>query len=182
MRFLSLLAVLIASPAHGQITNPSAATVPTEVLDATRDAAAAQAVAAVSPSLCPPANSAPSTEMVGGSAGVATTCARSDFSPRRISRTATCTIPTGGSSCTAPWDSGGWAAGTDLRLTGDPAPINATAAQPIQCNATALTVTAITIKCWIAQTSTVSILGSIVNPFSTSTAGTVVQAVAIPRS
>jgi hypothetical protein len=128
-----------------------------------------------------PAMEVGQAEMVGGKVGdQAMTYKRGDWVPDRISRTTTCVLVSGG-TCNGDWEGGPFPAGTKLRLTGDPAAVNPTS-RPIQCNATVLTVQKAYVRCWIALTGLLPVLGTPLDPFGAAATGTEIQVTAIPAS
>jgi len=172
-RLAILIALLAAVPAPAQLV--SSLTPPPSRADLDQMQA----------TLCAPASTTPMAEVVGGSAGAATTCVRSDARPVRISRTGSCTLTTGG-TCTAAWTSA-FPAGTVLSLLGDPAPLNTTGAQPISCNATAApTISGVAIRCWTSQQTLLTLANVTanltLNPHAATMAGVVVQVTALPVS
>ncbi|RDE06527.1 hypothetical protein DVW87_02115 [Sphingomonas aracearum] len=154
------------------------------VIKAEQAAAAAAQVQAAVPQ---PATTVGSAEMVGGQVGTATTYKRGDWVPARISRTGSCVLAAS-NACMAAWTSA-FAVGTAPVMLGDPVAINTAALQPIDCDITgAPTATGVPVKCWIAQSSALTLTaltaGKIdVLPFgAASLAGTTVTVSAIPPS
>lgn len=183
MRRLVIAALLLVPGiARGQIVSPLnlPAAVDTSALATKSELATKADVASVPTPAC-----AATSEIVGGAAGNAGTYTCGQFKSARISRTANCTLSAAG-TCTGTWEGGQFAAGTAIRTLGDPATINAAAASPYNCNWTAISVTGYSIKCWVSQTTLLSLAivttGLNLNPFGTSPAGTAVTGAAIPSS
>jgi hypothetical protein len=142
----------------------------------------AQAGDSVSPLIGPPipSNVTPATEKLGGAVGVDTAMyATADHQHPRITRATNCTLAADG-TCSVTWAT---------PLTGTPqivtTPVNSPGTQPITCNLTAApTASSASIKCWIIQTTTLSLAivttGLNLAPATTAPAGTVVQLIALP--
>lgn len=169
MRALLTLAALVAlaaaAPAAAQISNPPGVT--QGQLDA---------VAATIPL---PASSVPPAETVAGAAGSQAAYRRGDAVQPRITRAANCTLDATG-ACSVTWSTALTAAPTIVTT-----PVNPSAVQAIMCNTTATpTTTGASIKCWITQTTALSLAivtaGLSLSPAATAPAGTVVQIIALP--
>lgn len=162
---LLLIALLAATPAAAQIAYPPGVTQPQ--LDA---------VAATIPT---PASTVPPAETVSGAAGSGATFRRGDAVQPRITRATNCTLASGG-TCSVTWEAALPIAPSIVTM-----PVNPSAAQAIMCNTTATpTTTAAAIKCWIVQTTTLSLAivtaGLSLAPATPAPAGTVVQIIALP--
>lgn len=182
MRWLAFLALLIATPAAAQVVS-APTVVDTSSMDTRIDAAttAAQNAAAVAvaaqaaaANACQPLASVPPPEVVGGTAGSGSNCRLANAVQPRITRAGSCVLSTGG-TCTVTWTTA-LAAVPNIIME----PINA-GTLPVDCNLTATpTTTSASIKCWTAQSVTVSVLGAVVSPFTTAASGVTVQITAIP--
>lgn len=125
------------------------------------------------------ANSVPPSEVVGGTLGAAGTYMTAGTAQARITRATNCTLDSTG-SCSVTWTTA-LSAAPNIVAT----PVNTAATQPISCTTTATpTTTAVSIKCWIVQTTALSLAivttGLTLAPAITAPSGTVVQIIAIP--
>jgi hypothetical protein len=126
-----------------------------------------------------PASSVPPTEQVTPTVGTPGTYRPYDAVQPRITRAGSCTLITGG-TCTVTWATP-FSVAPNVVLS----PINTAGAQPMSCNPTsAPTTTSVAIKCWLEQTTTLSLAivttGLTLAPAQVAPAGTVVQATGIP--
>lgn len=142
------------------------------------NAAAASNLVAMQAFACSPGSSAPQPETVNGSAGVATSCLRSDAKLPRITRAGMATTTDANGTWAITWSAPLPAAPVTL-----PLPLN-TGAQPIVCNVATSTVAGATGRCWLARTlpATIVTLGALVS-YDTSgspASGISVQVLAIP--
>lgn len=121
-----------------------------------------------------PSGSIPSNETIGGAVGASAAYMRADAQIPRISRAGSCVLNASG-VCTITWVSP-LSVAPNIILQ----PISS-GSMPVSCNVTAApTTTTVSVRCWTAQTVTVSILGAVVAPFTTAASGITVQATAIP--
>jgi hypothetical protein len=184
MRYLLvLLAMLVAGPAmaQGVVQQPmpdvSTLATKSEVATVSSAAAAAQTKADAA---CVAVPAVPGMETVSGAAGTNNgQCRPRDSVQPRITRATNCTLAADG-TCSVTWAT---------PLTGTPqivtTPVNSPGTQPITCNLTAApTASSASIKCWIIQTTTLSLAivttGLNLAPATTAPAGTVVQLIALP--
>jgi len=181
--FLAALSILAASPAAAQIVNPVAdPALKADVTDAKRkadDAAAAAAVAAAqAATACQPGATTPPAEAIGGWAGSGSACRLANSVQPRITRAAIVATNASGTAAVT------WPAMPAVPVVLPIAILPTSTSQPIDCFPIAgtITTTGASIKCYTAQTVTVSILGAVVAPFTTAAAGVSVQVVAIPTS
>lgn len=189
MRSLLAFAVLIASPAYGQVAYPPA-TVDLSALPSKADvqaaadaASAAQSLAsaaqAAAASKCAATPAVPSMEVVGGSAGTSTVgCRPVNAVQPRITRSISFTTGSGGTVAVT------W---TDMGAVPLVFPIpnvasGATVAPMCYPVSGTITSTGATIKCFTTQSVTVSVLGATVAPITTAGAGVTGQVLAIPVS
>lgn len=119
------------------------------------------------------------SETMTGAVGSQSTYARADHTHPRITRGATCTLVLGG-TCAVTWSTALSAPPVILAL-----PVNPSASQPVMCNVTATpTTTDVAIKCWIVQTTTLSLAiittGLSLAPATPAPAGTAILLLAIP--
>lgn len=191
MRALAFFAAaLLAQPAFAQVLYPPATPVDTssfatktEVLAAQTTATNAATAASTAQSAIPqPATTVGNGEQVGGAVGTSTAYKRADWIPPRISRTGSCVLSASG-VCTASWTTA-FAAGATPVMLGDPVAQNTAGSFPITCNITAAPTTAsVPIKCWLGQSSVISVLGaSVLSWNTTSLSGVTVTVGAIPAS
>lgn len=171
--FLALLAVFMTSPAIGQVSYPPGVT----AVNGTPPDASGNVTVAVPA----PASTVPPVEGVTPTVGTPGTYRPADSVVPRITRAANCTLIAGG-TCSVTWATALLAAPTVI-IT----PVNPSASQPLVCNSTATPTTAtVAIKCWIDQTTTLSLAivttGLNLTPATPAPAGTVVQILAIPAT
>lgn len=145
---------------------------------AVADTVATQA-AALQAAMPLPSTSLPPAEQVSPTLGTSLRYRRMDDPQPRITRAANCTLTAGG-VCTVTWNTPLPAAPTAVF-----APVNTAGAQPIVCNPTSMpTTTGVTFKCWIMQTTTLSLAivttGLVLAPATAAPTGTVVQVIALP--
>lgn len=166
----ALLLALIAAPAGAQVVSTPPAPVNLSGYATKAEVSAVQASIPVPGGVVP-------TETIGGTAGVVTNAfMRADAKPNRITRAASCTTNASG-TCTVTYDA--LPASDPNVIT---TPINS-GTMPITCNLTAAaTATSASVKCWTAQSVTVSILGAVVAPVTTSAAGVTIQVTAVPKT
>ncbi len=179
MRFklAGCLLIVLASTAHAQGLTPSAPATadgypaPTQtqlqalqaqVAAAPTPASVSSAIAAATPSLCPP----PASDTLNGTAGVATPCMpRQDAArPTAVQRANATTDSTGAFSLT-------WA-----RTFSSTTPV--VSVKPVlaagtkgDCGFTTVSATMAAGSCWTYQSVVVSVLGSTVSPIATAAAG-----------
>lgn len=180
-----MLAALIASPvssqtvgAGGLIPGPQG---PPGISPDVSVLATKTEVYAVQATIPQPASVVPPFEAISPTIGTPGTYRPADSVIPRITRAGSCTLIAGG-TCTITWATA--TASTPMVIL---QPINTVATQPMSCNPTvAPTTTSVSIKCWTLQTTTLSLAivttGLNLAPASTSAAGTIVQAIAIPLS
>ncbi len=163
-----ILSGLAGAGAVAQIINPPSLSVDLSNVATKAELTAVQAAMPVAGTQISP------SEVVGGSVTGAGVYAPIMHSHPRITRAGSCTTGAAG-TCTITW-------GTPLTVAPNVVlePINS-GSQPVECNSTsAPTTTSVSIKCWTAQSVTVSLLGAVVAPFVTTPSGITVQATAIP--
>lgn len=185
MRVLVALMLFVASPISAQTVGaggliPGPQGVPGISPDVSALATKSE-VSAVQATIPQPASAVPPFEAISPTIGTPGTYRPADSVIPRITRAGSCTLIAGG-TCTITWATA--TASTPMVIL---QPINTAATQPMSCNPTASpTTTSVSIKCWTLQTTTLSLAivttGLNLAPASTSAAGVVVQAIAIPLS
>lgn len=180
-KILFVLAALVATPAAAQVPSyppVDLSGLPTLVdVQAAKDAAQAAQDAAATKCAAVPA--IPTMEVVGGAAGTDIgQCRPVNSIQPRISRSVAFTTGTGGTIAVT------WPAMTAVPLV-FPVPNVATGAgQGALCYPVTgtITTTGATIKCFVTQSVTVSLLGAVVAPLTTAGTGVTGQVLAIPVS
>lgn len=165
MRWLALCLALIPANAIAQVAYPPAVQ--------QSDLAAVQAQIPTVASTVPP------IEAVGGAPGSPGTYRPGNAVQPRITRATNCTLDSTG-SCTVTWATALTAAPQIIAT-----PVNPSGSQAMICNTTATpTLTGASIKCWVMQTTTLTLgivtAGLSLIPATTAPASTVVQIIAIP--
>ena len=169
-----MLALQVVSTPSANVDTANLAT-KAEVQAAQTAASAAQTAAA---SACQPSATLPPMETVGGAAGSGDACRLANAVQPRITRVAVGTTVTGG-TVTVTWPA------MNAVPSVFPIPRIASGASqvPICASVTgSTTTTGTTVKCFTTQSVTVSILGAVVAPITTSAAGVTVDILAIPQS
>lgn len=162
-KFLFIALCLYPVTAYAQVFNPGITTDQMNTAMATK---------------CNPNAVVPQPEIVGGTAGSGTNCQLSNAAVPRITRATTCTLSSG--VCSGTWSTA-LSANPTLVITA----LNTPGIQPVMCNAlTTPTTTGYSIRCWIVQTTTLSLAivttGLNLAPATAAPDGTVVQIIAIP--
>lgn len=147
-----------------------------EALDAAKTSLAAS-IAAVAATVPVPRSTVPLMDTIGGAAGTAGTYLPGNTQQQRITRTFVgVTNATG--IITATWAAMPVAPNSVVAF----ADTTASATMPTPCAPIAgtVTTTGAQVKCWTAQTVTVSLLGATVAPFTTTASGVTVRITAVP--
>ena len=180
MRFIVLIATLLATPAYAQLSVPPA---PVDLTPIQQAAAAAQvkADAAVAAALtaCQPMALVPPAETIGGSAGTGSTCRLANAVQPRISRTVAFTTTSTGQAVLT-WTDMGATPRIYVQEEVTAATIATAAANVPRCYPIAGTATAtgVTIQCYVTQT----LVGLGLVPFAKAAAGVTGSILALPTA
>jgi hypothetical protein len=169
------LAIALQVVSTPPVVNTSGLATKAEVQAAQAKADAAQTAASTA---CQPSATLPPMETVGGAAGSGDACRLANAIQPRITRVAVGTTVTGGTVSVT------WPAMTAVPSVFPIPRIASSATQVPICASVSgsTTTTGTTVKCFTTQSVTVSILGAVVAPITTTAAGVTVDILAIPQS
>lgn len=175
-RYAVALLCALTSPAYAQVSYPPAPPIDTSGFATT------SALSAVQATIPTPAATVPPMETPPGAVGTAGTYRPGDSVQPRITRAGSCTVSGGAGVCTGTWSTA-FPSGAAINVIFTP--INPAATLPIECNLTATpTTTTYAAKCWILQTTTLSLAivtaGLNLAPAAVAPNGTVIQVTGLP--
>lgn len=193
MRLIPLLLIALAPiAADAQVYYPpSISSADAAQLQQTAQDAKTQAAAALA-AVPTPATSLPAMDTASGAVGTAGTYAPGNAIRPRQSRTGSCVLASGATSCSGSWDGGNFPAGSTVQNVGDPGVLNTAGAAPYVCNyvAGSITTSGFSVTCQRLQAPllTISALtaaataGLSLSPYASTTSSVTVTATAITKS